>query len=139
MPLLFIPAIQQITHRVGLSIAALPGLDVSQGEAHILAHLADHGESTIAELHRALAHKRSTLTSILDRLAGHRWIVRRVSETDRRSFAIALTPTGKVRARKVLRHLESIEREMENTLTREESRQFGELLARLADPHVGVV
>ena len=53
MPLLFIPAIQQITHRVGLSIAALPGLDVSQGEAHILAHLADHGESTIAELHRS--------------------------------------------------------------------------------------
>ena len=34
----------------------------------ILALLATSGPATIAALHRGLAHKRSTLTSILDRL-----------------------------------------------------------------------
>ena len=130
MPLRFIPAIHRITHQIGLSIGAA-GLDVSQGEAHILAHLASNGVCTIADLHRALAHKRSTLTSILDRLAERKWIVRQTSEADRRSFSIGLTAAGKARAGKVLRHLESVERELEKRLSRTEREQFVEMLERL--------
>jgi hypothetical protein len=44
---------------------------LSQGEAHILALLAHSSPANIADLHRGLAHKRSTLTSILDRLVGY--------------------------------------------------------------------
>jgi DNA-binding MarR family transcriptional regulator len=126
MALRFIPVIHRITHRIGLSIQG-----VSQGEAHILAHLASAGVCTIAELHRALGHKRSTLTSILDRLTERKWLVRRTSESDRRSFVIALTPTGRVRARKVLRHLEALERELEKSLTSEERRRFVEILTKM--------
>ncbi len=126
MPLRFIPAIHRITHRIGRSIKG-----VSQGEAHILAHLASHGDCTIAELHRALAHKRSTLTSILDRLTERKCIVRRTSERDRRSFVIALTSKGRVRARKVLLHLESLERELEKPLTSEERDKLSDMLAKL--------
>ena len=59
---------------------------LSQGEAHILALLATSGPSTIAELHRGLAHKRSTLTSILDRLAARGFVTRAVGAADRRTF-----------------------------------------------------
>jgi DNA-binding MarR family transcriptional regulator len=131
MPLRFIPAIHRITHQIGLSLGSTAGLDVSQGEAHILAHLAGSGTATIAELHQALAHKRSTLTSILDRLAERQWIVRQSSAADRRSFEIALTPAGKRHARKVLRYLETLEQEMERRLTPAERRQFAGLLEKV--------
>jgi len=69
MPLRLVPPIHRATHRVGLYLADLRDDGLSQGEAHILALLATAAPATIAELHRGLAHKRSTLTSILDRLA----------------------------------------------------------------------
>jgi len=62
-----VPPIHRATHRIGLYLADLRDEALSQGEAHILALLATAGASTIAELHRGLSHKRSTLTSILDR------------------------------------------------------------------------
>ena len=64
-----VPAIHRATHRIGLYLAALDQHGMSQGESHILAHLAVSGPATIAELLKILAHRRSTLTSILDRLA----------------------------------------------------------------------
>ena len=68
MPLRLIPHIHRATHRIGLYLADLREFGLSQGEAHILAHLAKAAPATINDLHRGLAHKRSTLTSILDRL-----------------------------------------------------------------------
>src|SRR5689334_8793262 len=97
MPLRLVPPIHRATHRIGLYLAALRGrqrrpeglhYDLSQGEAHILAHLATSGATTIGHLHRGLAHKRSTLTSILDRLTDRGLITREVGETDRRTFLI---------------------------------------------------
>ena len=68
MSLRLVPPIHRATHRIGLFLADLRDEGLSQGEAHILALLATAAPSTIAALHRGLAHKRSTLTSILDRL-----------------------------------------------------------------------
>ncbi len=62
------------------------------------------------ELHKAFAHKRSTLTSFLDRLAERRLIRREVRSEDRRSFVVSLTPAGKVVGRKIHRHLETLEK-----------------------------
>ena len=72
MSLRLVPPIHRATHRIGLYLADLREDGLSQGEAHILALLATSAPATIAELHRGLAHKRSTLTSILDRLRGSR-------------------------------------------------------------------
>src|SRR5260221_459753 len=69
MSLRLVPHIHRATHRIGLYLAHLREDGLSQGEAHILALLASSGPATIAELHRGLAHKRSTLTSILGRRA----------------------------------------------------------------------
>src|SRR2546423_6469739 len=105
MPLRLVPPIHRATHRIGLYLASLREQGLSQGEAHILALLASSGASTIADLHRGLAHKRSTLTSILDRLADRGLITRAVGADDRRTFVV--TPTTKWRqvARRVHRHL----------------------------------
>src|SRR4051812_32037566 len=109
MSLRLVPSIHRATHRIGLYLANLRDDGLSQGEAHILSLLATSPSATIAELHRGLAHKRSTLTSILDRLADRGLITREVGTTDRRTFVIAPTTRGLQAARRVHRHLVDLE------------------------------
>ena len=117
-PLRLIPEVHRATHRIGIY---LDSLGITQGEAHILSHLAASGDSTIAELHRALAHRRSTLTSILDRLADRQYITRESDPEDRRSFIVRLSKKGKTVAAQVHRELARIE---ESALRGVSSRQF---------------
>jgi DNA-binding MarR family transcriptional regulator len=110
MRLTLIPALHRATHQIGLYLERTPGLEVTQAEAHILAHLAEHGESSIGELHRSLAHRRSTLTSILDRLVARGLVTREVSASDRRSFMIALSTEGGEVAQRAHERLLALER-----------------------------
>ncbi len=105
-PLRLIPEVHRATHRIGIF---LDSLGITQGEGHILSHLAASGDSTTAELHRALAHRRSTLTSILDRLAERKFITRESDPNDRRSFIVRLSTKGKTVAARVHRELARIE------------------------------
>jgi len=82
---------------------------LTQGEAHILAMLDRSAPARISDLHRGLAHKRSTLTSILDRLAARGFITREVSKADRRTFWVRLTAKGRTAAKRVSRHLSTLE------------------------------
>ena len=128
-----VPHIHRATHRIGLYLAALRDDDLSQGESHILAYLATAGPSTIADLHRCLAHKRSTLTSILDRLTARGLITREVGVEDRRTFLICPTAQGRVAARKVYRHLTNLERSVLNNVSAEDVRAFTRVLAAVED------
>jgi DNA-binding MarR family transcriptional regulator len=127
-----IPNVHRATHRIGLEIARCPGVSVNQGEAHILAHLHGHGESSIAQLHEALAHKRSTLTSILDRLAERKLVTRAVDPSDRRSFRIRLTPSGAHAAAKIHHQLEAIEKEVLAGVSPAHLKVFTTLIVKLA-------
>ena len=109
MTLQLVPAIHRATHRIGLYLADLEQHGLSQGEAHILAHLAASAPATIAELHADLAHKRSTLTGILDRLHDRGLITRVPGVKDRRTFVINTTSEGRNVARVVRRHLVRLE------------------------------
>ena len=109
MRLQLIPAIHRATHRIGLYLAELREHGLTQGEAHILAHLAQAGSATVGELHKVLAHKRSTLTSILDRLVERGLVTRKTGEDDRRTFVVELTRQGKSAAREIHRHLLDLE------------------------------
>ena len=128
MTLRLVPGIHRATHRIGIYLADLHPLGLSQGEAHILAHLADGGPATIAELHRALAHKRSTLTRILDRLVERGFVVREVSAADRRTFIVTPTPRGRQVARRVHRHLQDLERAVAAGFSPAELRVFTKVL-----------
>src|SRR5690348_13594669 len=114
MALRLIHPVHRATHRIGLYLDALREPGLTQGEAHILALLAQQSPAKVADLHRDLAHKRSTLTSILDRLAHRRLITREVGTTDRRTFFIGLTPKGRRLARRINRHLTDLERRVAN-------------------------
>lgn len=109
MSLQLIPSIHRAAHRIGLSVEALPQPRVSQAEAHVLAHLAASGEATIGDVHRAFGHKRSTLTSILDRLEARKLIVRTSDTRDRRTFVLRLTRPGTTLANRVVAHLQAVE------------------------------
>jgi len=133
MPLRLVPPIHRATHRIGLYLAALREQALSQGEAHILALLASSGPSTIADLHKGLAHKRSTLTSILDRLAERGLITRAVGESDRRTFIVTPTARGRAVARRVQRHLAGLERAVQARVSADDVRKFLKVIAAVED------
>ena len=133
MSLRLVPHIHRATHRIGLYLAHLREDGLSQGEAHILALLASAGPATIAELHRGLAHKRSTLTSILDRLAARGFITREVGATDRRTFVIAPTAKGASIARRVHRHLLDLEEAVSRRVSADEVKTFMKVVSAVED------
>jgi DNA-binding MarR family transcriptional regulator len=128
MPLRLIPEVHRATHRIGIF---LDSLGITQGEGHILSHLAASGDATIADLHRALAHRRSTLTSILDRLAERGWITRETDPKDRRSFIIRLSKNGRSAAAKIYRELERIEGQALGEVSKQDLRTVAAVLQSL--------
>jgi len=129
-----IPFVHRTTHRIGLYLeAAEPPLGLSQGEAHLLAHLAEAGPCSVAELHKAFAHKRSTLTSYLDRLEARGDIARDVRPEDRRSFTVRLTRGGARTAARVHQHLAVLEDRALARLTERDLRGFQTVLHALSE------
>ena len=113
-----------------MHIAELDDPAVNQAEAHVLAHLASAGESTIGQVHRAFGHKRSTLTSILDRLEERNLIERSSDARDRRTFVVSLTRTGRAAARRVVDHLAAFERQALQGVPATDLRAFLRVLER---------
>ena len=130
MPLRLIPHIHRATHRIGLHIAELKDPVVNQAEAHVLAHLAGAGDATIGDVHRAFGHRRSTLTSILDRLEERNLIARTSDARDRRTFVVSLTRTGRTAARRVVQHLAALERRALQGVPAADARAFLRVLGR---------
>jgi DNA-binding MarR family transcriptional regulator len=128
--LAFIPQVHRTTHRIALHLERL-GDPVGQGEAHVLAGLASGGPATIGEIHRAFAHKRSTLTSILDRLEQQGFVARDTNPDDRRSFVVRLTAEGEETGRRVLAHLAEFEAGVLATVSRADLRGFNAVLDAL--------
>lgn len=88
--------IERATHLIARHLEPLfAELNLTQGEAHVLAALAAHPGLTATELHSEFGHKRSTLTSILDRLEQRALVTRAPNPTDRRSIIVSLTPRGR--------------------------------------------
>lgn len=113
--------VERATHAIALWIeATLRDLGVSQAEAHVLSFLAQHAESTIADLHTSFGHKRSTLTGILDRLEGRGWLTRGTHPRSRRLVAVELTATGRVAATQVDATLRVLEERLRTHVGAEE-------------------
>ena len=133
MPSRFVHPVHRATHRIGLYLDDLRERGLTQGESHILAMLARSGPANVADLHRGLAHKRSTLTSILDRLADRGLITREVGKTDRRTFLVTLTTKGGKVARRVNRHLLKLEQAVARRVTSGDLKGFNRVIAALED------
>lgn len=133
MPLRLVHPVHRATHRIGLYLDELGVRGLTQGEAHILAMLAQSGRATVAELHRGLAHKRSTLTSILDRLVNRRLITREVGRLDRRTFLVRTTAAGRTLARRISQHLAALERAVSVRVSSADLSGFDKVVAALED------
>ena len=131
MPLRLVHPVHRATHRIGLYLDDLGESGLTQGEAHILALLAHSGPANVAHLHRGLAHKRSTLTSILDRLAKRGLITRAVGETDRRTFVVRPTAKGQKLAHRIQRHLSALERAVIHRVSAADIKGFNKVVATL--------
>ena len=130
MGLRLIPHIHRATHRIGMHVAELGDPAVNQAEAHVLAHLASAGEATIGDVHRAFGHRRSTLTSILDRLEKRNLIARTSDARDRRTFVVSLTRSGRAAARRVIDHLAAFEHDALQGVSATDVRAFLRVLER---------
>jgi DNA-binding MarR family transcriptional regulator len=114
-----IATIERSTHLIASYLErSLPGLPVTQAEAHVLAQLERHGPTPLGELHREFGHKRSTLTSVIDRLENRAWVRREINPADRRSFVIRLTRRGRAPARGVTEALDRLEAEVHGAVSR---------------------
>lgn len=134
MALQLIPGVHRATHRVALYLDATePPLGLTQGECHLLAHLHEAGPSSVAVLHGAFAHKRSTLTSYLDRLEKAKLVNRELRPEDRRSFLVSLTAAGKSAAAKVHRRLARLEDAALARLSERDVRGFHAVLHALQE------
>ena len=133
MPLRFVHPVHRATHRIGLYLDDLGVHGLTQGEAHILALLAHSSPANIADLHRGLAHKRSTLTSILDRLVGRGLITRKVGESDRRTFVITPTAKGRKLAKCISRHLSDLERAVVRRVGAADINRFKNVISALEE------
>jgi DNA-binding MarR family transcriptional regulator len=136
-----ISVIQRMTNQLAIALdRAELGVDVL--EAQVLAHMAESGTSTYAELHRAIGHKRGILTAALDRLEAREIVTRRLSDVDRGSLLIELTIQGRPLARRVqswVRHFENdlLEYIDDDAIEGLEAtvRAFHKVLAALAKPN----
>jgi DNA-binding MarR family transcriptional regulator len=101
-------------HRAYLQIAIYveercSDLDLNTSEGHTLSYLRSYSPAPVSELHRALGIKRSTLTSVLDRLESRGWLGRQPSRRDRRVILVGLTDAGRVEADRVQETVERLE------------------------------
>ncbi|MBI3647586.1 MAG: MarR family transcriptional regulator [Actinobacteria bacterium] len=86
----------------------------------------------VGELADQLGLAESSVTRLVDRLEGHRLVVRRVLPTDRRSIAVALTPAGRRVAEAVARGRRAYLTEMLEALEPSERGELVRLFAKVA-------
>jgi DNA-binding MarR family transcriptional regulator len=129
----YVVELHRAVHALGLFLDARTAGAVTQAEALILAHLAEHGTSTINTLHRVFLHRRSTLTSVIDRLEAKGLVGRRPADDDRRSFAVELTRAGRTQARSILRALDELRGTVEPRRKNQELDAHADFLHALAE------
>ena len=127
-----VASVERATHLIAVELERrLAGLEITQAEAHVLARLGRGGPTSPNELHRLFGHKRSTLTSVLDRLEARGWVTREIDPGDRRSFVVSLTRPGKTAAATVVRAVDGLERRVADHVARRDLEGFAAVLAAL--------
>jgi len=114
-------------------------LELSATEGYLLSYLRSYNPAPVSELHRVLGVKRSTLTSILDRLEARKWLARQHSRRDRRVILVGLTDAGCIEADRVRQTVEQLEAEISARVGPDDLRGFGAVLSAIDAATEGVV
>ena len=129
-----IPVLERTTHLIGLWVErAVPGVRLTQAEAHVLAHLARHVPCSINDLHHGFGHRRSTLTSLLDRMEARGWVRRGAHPASRRLVLVELTEAGRATAARVSAALGDLEARVRAQAGAGDLAAFGRVLSALEE------
>lgn len=104
---------------------------LSAPEAHLLGYVERYGPCPVGELVRVLGFKRSTTTSMLDRLDRLGAIHRELHPQDRRSFLVAVTPAGRQLAAAAVSALRQLEMAVRAELSAADLEGFSRVLAAI--------
>lgn len=111
-------ALQRATHQtLRLLAASAAGEQLSASELNVLANLADGRVRSVGELAALAGTRPTTLTSLLDRLAGRGLLTRDLDPADRRSFLLHLTGEGAAAAAAALGAMAAIEQDALGVVT----------------------
>ena len=105
---------------------------VSPGQFGVLVVIKENAGLNQSALAKALGIERSTMVAVIDRLESHGWVERVNSETDRRSYALALTTAGVELVARVTPRVRSHERQIAAQLSEQEKVMLMEMLERVA-------
>ena len=122
-PLRFLSPIHRASRQIGIHLSGeMVTLELAAPEAHLLSYLRSYSPCAISVLHRVFGLRRSTLTSMLDRLEQRGLVRRELCPTDRRSFLVHLTVAGTGFAEEVQRPVDELERRIQAELDPEDLR-----------------
>lgn len=134
MQLQFLSPIHKASRQITIYLErATVELGVSPSEGHLLSYLRSYAPCPVSELERVFGHKRSTLTSMLDRLAERDLLTRQINSSDRRSFTIELTPDGRKLAGKLRKVLEAFEQDVKEQVNDKQMAGFRAVMQAIAD------
>ena len=114
-------------------VKMLARLELGAADINVLACLAAASPVPAGLLGAATGTKPSTLTSVLDRLAGRGFTAREVDQADRRSFLVSLTPAGQVAAGHVSDAIRELERQALGQVTNTERAGFLAVIQALTE------
>jgi DNA-binding MarR family transcriptional regulator len=106
-------------------------LDVGPGEFATLTIISENPGITQAQLSVTTSRHMSTLTPILRKLTGRGWIARTPVPSDRRSFALSLTASGKKRLLEIGSLAAEHERELDRIIGKARKAEFLRILRRI--------
>ena len=125
----FFRTIRRLRARAG----RMSGDGLSVPQYHLLEPLRTADELSVGELADGAGVAAPTATRMLDCLARDGFVVRRHSETDRRSVLVSLTPAGEEAVEAAHAEVEAFRRRVFEALEPAERDQAAALLARLSD------
>lgn len=106
---------------------------VGSPEIHVLAYIRRFGPCATSEINRVFGYKKSTVTSMLDRLEAKSYITRDVNPEDRRSFLLAIRPEGEALATAAGAVVERFERAVAAQVSEEDMQGFRNVLKAVSD------
>jgi DNA-binding MarR family transcriptional regulator len=106
--------------------------DIRAGYFAVLTLIGENSGITQTALSRANGRDKSSLTPVLDELVRRGLVSRDRIETNRRAYALKLTPLGKNARRKLLKSADQHEHNLRQALGKEDSEEFFRMLKVLA-------
>jgi len=131
-PLLFLSPLHRASRQIAIHLGRrLSGVEAQGAEAHLMSYLSVYAPVPVSLIGRVFGTRKSTLTSMLDRLE-HRGLVRRSpNPEDRRSLLVSITRRGRAVARQVQRPVDDLERAIRERVTAAELHGFQRVIEEI--------